>query len=82
MEELLPKGLQPIEDETLVAQLIQDDVFKESLESEFGRITKIYADWRSDKLIYEFLNGDRKYSVLSEIVKTLKDLGYLRDSMH
>lgn len=82
MEKSLPKGQQTIEDETLVAHLIQDELFRESIESEFGRLTKIYPDWRTDQLIYEFLNGSSKYSILSEIIKTLKDLGYLKDSMH
>ncbi len=78
----LPKGIQPVEDEAIIALLLQDDLFKESIESEYGRIVAIYPDWRTDKLVYEFLSGDRKYSILSEIIKTLKDLEYLKDSLH
>jgi hypothetical protein len=70
------------QDELIVFHLIDDRLFKESIESEYGRIVSMYADWRSDHLVYEFLDGSSKYSTLSEIIKTLKDLGYLNEFMH
>lgn len=82
MKAALPQGNKPAEDETIVSQLVVDELFKESIESEYGKITKIYPDWRTDKLVYEFLDGSSKYSVLSEIVKALKDLKYLESSLH
>lgn len=82
MKAALPQGNKPVEDETIVFQLIHDELFRESIESEYGKITNLYADWRTDQLVYEFLDGSCKYSVLSEIVKTLKDLKYLESSLH
>ena len=69
-------------DELIVFHLMDDETFKESIESEFGRLARIYPDWKADQLIYEFMDGSAKYSILSEIVKTLKDLGYLISLMH
>ena len=80
--EPLPEYEVDPQDELIVYHLIDDRLFKESLESEYGRIVQIYADWRTDQLIYEFLDGSSKYSVLSEIIKTLKDMGYLNEFMH
>lgn len=70
------------QDELIVYHLLDDELFKQSIESEYGKIVHIYADWRSDHLVYEFLDGSSKYSTLSEIIKTLKDLGYLSEFMH
>ncbi len=69
-------------DELIVFHLMDDETFRESIESEFGRLSKIYPDWLSDKLIYEFFDGSSKYSNLTEIVRALKDLGYLKSIMN
>lgn len=69
-------------DELIVFHLMDDETFRESIESEFGRLTAIYPDWRTDKLIYEFLDGSSKYSNLTEIIKALKDMGYLNSLMN
>jgi hypothetical protein len=70
------------QDELIVFHLLDDETFKESIESEFGKLQKMYPDWRTDQLVYEFLDGSAKYSILSEIVKALKDMGYLNTFMH
>ncbi len=80
--EPLPEYEVDPQDELIVFHLLDDQLFKESIESEYGKIVQIYADWRTDQLIYEFLDGSSKYSILSEIIKTLKDLGYLNEFMH
>lgn len=82
MQSPLPTGFKPTEDETIVFHLLKDELFRESIESEYGKLLHIYADWHADHLVYDFLNGTSKYSVLSEIIKTLKDLGYLKDLLH
>lgn len=69
-------------DELIVFHLMDDELFRESIESEYGRIVHIYADWRTDQLVYEFLDGSSKYSILSEIIKALKDMGYLKELMN
>ena len=70
------------QDELIIMHLMDDELFRESLETEYGKIIKMYPDWRTDQLVYEFLDGSAKYSILSEIVKTLKDLDYLNSFLH
>lgn len=72
----------PYDEEFLVSQLINDEIFRESIESELGKLVRIYPDWKSDHLVYEFLNGKSLYSNLSGIIKQLKDMDYLKDSLH
>lgn len=82
MTPLLPIGFKPTEDEMIVFHLVNDELFKQSIEGEYGTIVKIFADWHQDQLVYEFLNGSEKYSNLSGIIKALKDMGYLKEFMN
>lgn len=83
----LPKGkgqinLNAEEDEMIVYLICKDALFIESIESEFGKLKAVYADWKADKLMYDFVDGDAKYSNLTEIINKLKDLDYLKEYTH
>lgn len=78
----LPEGYRTLEDETIVDLICKDELFKESLEAEFGKIDQIYPDWINDCLVYQFADGEEKCSVLSEIIKVLKGIEYLKTYSH
>jgi hypothetical protein len=73
----LPKGKQTLFDEMMIEQLIKDETFKASVEESLGKIVRFYPDWERDTLIYELLDGNFKYSKLSELVKSLNDMNYM-----
>lgn len=75
----LPKGSETLEDFILVDHLLRDPIFLESIESTDGKLWKVFADWKRDRLVYEFVNGTVKESSLSLAIKRLKDLKYLTD---
>lgn len=77
----LPKGNQnelSSDDELIVAHLLKDEIFIESIEAEYGKIKALYPDWRTDKLVYEFVSGKSLCSDLSEIIRALKDINYIK----
>ena len=51
------------QDELIVFHLLDDETFKES-RVRIRKLQKMYPDWRTDQLVYEFLDGSAKYSIL------------------
>ncbi len=74
----LPKGQRTMDDELMVSYLINDEVFRASMEEDLGHIVRMYADWKKDALIYELLDGSQKESVLSELLKSMRKLNYMK----
>lgn len=74
----LPRGSRTLEDLIMVNHLLNDEVFKASIEESIGTIEKMYVDWKKDLMVYELMGGDIKYSVLSKIVKMLKEINYMK----
>lgn len=79
---ILPKGISVIEDELMIDFLCKDQVFIESIEAEFGKIESVYADWHSDALVYRFIDGEEKCSDLTEIIRVLHSIDYLKAYEH
>lgn len=75
----LPRGSRTLEDIVMIENLIKDDIFLQSVESDFGKTRRIYADWPNDKLVYELLDGSKKISRLSLIVQRLKAVNYMKN---
>jgi hypothetical protein len=71
--------IQIIEDRIMIDNLIRDPLFVASVESTDGKVTKIWADWSRDCIVYEFLNGSVKESRLSITIEALRGIKYLRD---
>jgi len=63
-------------DRDLVDLLCVDEVFKESIEEEYGRIKRIYPDWQERILIYHFIDDSYLHSDLDQIIKIIKEVGY------
>jgi hypothetical protein len=82
MNAVLPLGYKTLEDESIIAYLCKDELFIESIEAEYGKLSHIYADWREDKLVYEFKDGDAKCSDLTEIIRVLRKQKYLDNFKH
>ena len=79
---ILPKGINAIEDEMIIDYLCKDELFLESIEAEFGKIESVYADWKNDALVYVFIDGEEKCSNLTEIIRVLKSIDYLKSYEH
>jgi len=63
-------------DKELIQNLCEDHVFRESIESEYGKVTRIYPDWDQKILIYEFIDGDYLHSDITPILKRLREIKY------
>lgn len=74
----LPRGVRTLEDIIIIEHLVKDEIFIESVESDFGKVRRIYPDWIKDKLVYELLDGTKKLSKLSLIVQRLKAVNYMK----
>jgi hypothetical protein len=82
MTTVLPPGYKTLEDEAIIAYLCKDELFIESIEAEYGKLSNIYPDWHSDHLVYEFYEGDPKCSNLTEIIRVLRKQRYLDNYKH
>jgi hypothetical protein len=69
-------------DEDLIEAICRDDIFRQSIESELGRLRRIFPDWKKRILIYEFETGNQKHSDLDQILDALKDLNYKETLAH
>jgi hypothetical protein len=69
-------------DEELIEILCKDETFRQSIESELGRLKRIFPDWKDRLLVYEFESGNYKHSDIDQILEALKDLGYKDCLMH
>lgn len=78
----LPHGAQTLENELIVNYLINDEVFKASMEHDLGKVVRMYADWERDALVYELLDGTTFESVLSKLIKEMKRIGYMKEFEH
>lgn len=76
---VLPKGKVNLDDAIMIHHLLNDEVFKESIAASEGPIRQIWADWKRDRLMYEFKDGSLKESVLSKIVEMLKNINYMKE---
>ena len=63
-------------DKELIKNLCEDHIFKESVESEYGKVLRIFPDWEQRILIYEFAGGDFLHSLLDPIIKKLRAIKY------
>lgn len=72
----LPHGFTTNEDYILIDRLTKDSLFLHSIESTDGKLNRVYADWKNDKLVYEFLNGSVKESKLSIALERIKKINY------
>lgn len=78
----LPHGTRTLEHELIVNHLINDEVFKASMEHDLGKVTRMYADWDRDALVFELLDGSIYESVLSKLIKEMKRINYLKEFEH
>jgi hypothetical protein len=78
----LPHGAQTLENELIVNYLINDEVFKRSMENDLGKVIRIWPDWSRDALVYELLDGTTFESVLSKLIKEMKRIGYMKEFEH
>jgi len=69
-------------DKDLIELLCKDDVFRESIESEYGKIKEIFPDWIERTLVYHFANETFKHSDIDLILKAIKDVGYGEQFAH
>lgn len=69
-------------DKEIVALLLKDEMFKGSVEAEFGKIREIWADWTNNRLIYDLLSGSQKYSVLTDLIDSVRKSGYAEENYH
>lgn len=78
----LPKGQvnldSDLENVAMVNFLIRDDIFKKSAEEDLGPITRIYPDWKNDKLVYVLLTGEERTHILSDLLQYMKKIKYLK----
>lgn len=80
----LPKGQVNLDNVLLIQKLINDPDFIASVEETEGKVRRIYADWKTNKLYYEFLDYTVKESKLrlTEIVRKLEEIQYLADYLN
>jgi len=69
-------------DKEIVNLLLKDRIFLESIESEFGKVKEIWADWTNNRLIYDLLSGSQKFSVLTDLIDSVKKSGYVQENYH
>jgi hypothetical protein len=77
--DMLPRGAKTVEDVTLINLIIKDEIYIGSMESEYGKIKNVHADWDQGLVIYEFLNGDMKSSDIDKLLSKLKEINYLAE---
>jgi hypothetical protein len=77
----LPKGSKTLEDYQIIDQLIKDPIFIQSVEADLGSVIRIFPVWSEDRMYYELLDGSTKVAKvkLTDMVKKLKDMNYMRD---
>lgn len=68
-----------MDDKDLIDHLLRDTLFRESIESEMGKLREIFADFDSNELVYVFRDGDMKASNLQNIITELRRVGYLNE---
>lgn len=78
----LPRGSKTVEDEHLIKLLIQDEIFKQSIESEYGKISNLFPEWERNVLVCQFLNGDVQEYYISGILRKLRALNYMNEFAH
>lgn len=74
----LPEGYRTVDDEILISYLINDPVFINSVAEDWGPVTRIYPDWKENKLVYELLSGQIKSHDLKELIAYAKKVNYLK----
>lgn len=79
MSKQLPKGFKTLEDQMMIDYLLKDQVFLESVETDMGKLRKIFPDWEANKLVYIFEDGEMKESDLLQIVYKLRKINYMKE---
>jgi hypothetical protein len=75
----LPRGSRPIEDVTLIEDLIKNPTFIESIESDLGKIENIYPEWTKNVIIVELLNGQDKEIDITWLLEQIKKFKYEKE---
>lgn len=78
----LPHGQRTLEHEMIIDQLTKDEVFLGSMAEDLGTIIKVYPDWDNNRLVYELRNGNTFESKLSDLIKKMKEINYMKDFAH
>lgn len=78
----LPKGCKTVEDETALEQLIKDEIFIKSIEDDYGKVKRIFADWENNRIVYVMRSGLVKESELEPILENLRNINYLAQFQH
>lgn len=78
----LPAGIMTLEDVALADLLVNDEVYKASMEESLGKIKAIWCDWKEDRIYYELLDGRCKESKLKELIDYLKEINYMKEFRH
>ncbi len=75
----LPYGYDIKNDRDLINHLIKDNIFIDSIESELGPISQLYADWANDKIVFILKSGRNKESSITGIIAFLKKINYQKE---
>lgn len=78
----LPSGSRTIEDQAIIECLLKDESFRQSMEEKIGKIGRIWADWPADRLFYEKYDGDLAWSILSKLIKKLREIDYIKEFLN
>ena len=80
----LPKGRRTLEDDMMIETLIKDPIFVQSVESEFGKLRRMWVDWKLNRIVYEFLDDTIKESTLAlnDILEKMREFNYMKEFEH
>ena len=68
--------IEKIEKTSILERFLSDKTFIESVEFTDGKLSKLYPDWRRNKVVFEFLNGSKKECNIDFILNTIKSMNY------